>query len=245
MSETNAQNDAAAAAPAAVQAPTSDASRGPVPGGPERDGEVLATIKAPGSQPLGLTFDGESLWCADRKDRKIYKLNPETGQVTFTIAFDGDLTGTAWDGEYIWQADQQSRTISRIHPETGQIDRTIKVDLANGDIAGICYEQDTANEPGGLWYALSRLGQARKVKPEDGAFMRGYPTHADVCGIVPTAKHLFYTEPSAGLLHKVHALAGSLIISYRVGGKPTGIALTDRGFWVACQENQTISLMRF
>ena len=197
-----------------------------------KDGTVLMTIKAPGEQPFGLTYDGESLWVSDRKDRKIYRINPESGQVLFSIAFDGDLTGTAWDGKHVWQADQGSRTISCINPETGAIELAIKVDMPNGDVTGLYYEADGEKGPG-LWYALSRLGQARKVKADDGSFLKAIPTVKDICGLVPLGKHLFFTEPGAGLMHKMHMASGSLLMSYKIGGRPSGLAHDGEAFWVA------------
>lgn len=206
------------------------------------DGTELKNLKAPGPQPFGLTWDGKNLWVSDRNERKIYQVDPESGQAVFSIAFDGELTGTAWDGTHVWQADQSSRTISRIDPESGDIVLALKVELANGDVTGLSYETDKSS---GLWYALSRLGQARKVRPEDGVFMKAYPTKPDVCGLVAVDKHLYYTEPGAGLVHKVHIVAGSILISYKVGGKPTGLCHDGEAFWIADQESATIRRLTF
>jgi len=208
----------------------------------ELDGKVLATIKAPGPAPCGLTFDGECLWVSDRQERKICRITRDTGQVLFSIAFDGDLTGTAWDGSHLWQADQAARTVSRINPESGAIELAIKVEMANGDVMGLCYES-TPEGTGGLWYGLARLGQARKVKPEDGSFMKAIPTRPDICGVIPQGKSLFFTEPTAGVLHRMHMAAGSILMTYKLGGRPTGITHDGEAFWVADQESGEIRKM--
>lgn len=205
----------------------------------DTDGTILTTLKSPGKNPQGLTYDGENLWVSDRDDRKIFKINPENGTVLFSIAFDGELTGTAWDGAHVWQADRTSRTISRIDPETGSIGLSIPVDMPNGDVTGLFHEDE------GIWYGLSRLGQARKVKDTDGTFMRAFPTRADICGLVMVGKHLFYSEPAEGLVHKMDASAGAVLISYKVGGRPTGLCHDGEAFWLADAETAEIRCVKF
>lgn len=205
----------------------------------DTDGTILTTIKCPGSNPQGLAYDGESLWVADRGDRKIFKLNPSNGHALFSIAFDGELAGTAWDGSCVWQADRTSRTISRIDPETGNIDRHISVELTTGDVTGLFYES------GAVWFGLSRLGQARKVRDTDGRFVKAFPTRADIGGLALVGKHLFYSEPSAGIVHKMDANAGSILISYKVGGRPTALCHDGTAFWIADQQALEIRRIRF
>jgi glutamine cyclotransferase len=203
------------------------------------DGTILTSIKSPGPNPQGLTYDGEHLWVSDRTDRKIFKVVPATGQVIFSIAFDGELAGTAWDGSHVWQADRTSRTISRIDPETGTIALSLGIDLPSGDVTGLHYET------GGVWYGLSRLGQARKVRESDGRFMRALPTKGDICGLVLVGRHLYYTEPSEGLCHKMDATAGAILISYRLGGRPTGLCYDGTAFWVSDAEAGELRRLRF
>lgn len=203
------------------------------------DGTILKSIPSPGPNPQGLAYDGENLWVADRDDRKIFKVDPKTGNVLFSISFDGELAGTAWDGKHIWQADRTSRTISRIDPETGSIDVSLPIETTAGDVSGLFYEG------GGIWYGLSRLGQARKVRETDGAFMRAFPVRPEVCGLVISGRHLFYTEPGQGLVHKMDATAGAILISYRVGGRPTGLAADEGTFWIADLDSREIRRIKF
>jgi streptogramin lyase len=203
------------------------------------DGTILSHFPAPGVAPLGLAWDGECLWVSDRKERKIFRADPKDGHVLFSIAFDGDLGGCGWDGKFVWQADQASRTISQIDPETGEITKALKVDHASGELGGVFCQQ------GSLWYALTRLGQLRKVSIEDGSFQRAYPARPEVCGLVIVGKHLYYTEPPAATVHKMDVATGSVLISYQVGGQPTGIAHDGESFWVADQELKRIVRMSF
>ena len=208
------------------------------------DGKVLVTLQGPAAEPFGLAWDGEHLWVSDRKERKIHRIDSKTGQVLFSIAFDGELTGTAWDGSHVWQADQTSRTISRIDTETGSIDLAIKVDLMGGDITGLSCDVD-AEGAVGLWYGLARLGQIRKVKAEDGTFIRAFPCKAGVCGIAPVGRDIYYTEPAEGVVNRMHAGTGSLLFAYRVGGKPAGLCHDGECFWIADQDSGEIKRIQF
>ena len=203
------------------------------------DGTILSHFPAPGPAPLGLAWDGECLWVSDRKERKIFRADPKDGHVLFSIAFDGELGGCGWDGKAVWQADQASRTISQIDPETGDIAKAIRVEHPSGELTGVFCEGDS------LWYALGRMGQLRKVKAEDGTYIRAYPTRPEVCGFVIVGTHLYYTEPPAATVHKMDVATGSVLISYQVGGQPTGIAHDGEKFWLADQELKRIVRMSF
>lgn len=203
------------------------------------DGTILTHFPAPGQAPFGLAWDGEYLWISDRKEKKIFRADPKDGHVLFSIAFDGDLGGCGWDGKHVWQAEQQSRTISEIDPETGEIAKAIRIEQGNGELAGVFCEN------GFIWYALARLGQLRKVKQDDGAFVRAYPMRPEVCGVVVVGKHLYYTEPPAATVHKMDIATGSVLISYQVGGQPTGIAHDGEKLWIADQELKRIVRMSF
>ena len=52
----------------------------PVPAGAVT-GEVVKQFPVPGRCPTGLTFDGESLWLADRRSDLLYRIDPEDGHV--------------------------------------------------------------------------------------------------------------------------------------------------------------------
>ena len=71
----------------------------------------------------------------------------------------------------------------RIDPETGNIDRHLTVELTSGDVTGLFHEKDA------LWYGLSRLGQARKVRDTDGRFMKAFPTKPDIGGLAVVGRH--------------------------------------------------------
>jgi glutamine cyclotransferase len=87
-------------------------------------GEVVASIPAPGhGKDSGLTWAEGSLWVGQYRDRKIHRIDPETGKVMRTIESNRFVTGVTWvDGE-LWhgtlEADESD--IRRIDPDSGAV----------------------------------------------------------------------------------------------------------------------------
>lgn len=69
--------------------------------------EIIGSIPSPGSEPRGLTWDGEYLWCADADLDSVYKLDPSDGTVISSLRFSLELDygGITWsDDDNIWIA---------------------------------------------------------------------------------------------------------------------------------------------
>ena len=63
---------------------------------------VVKEFDAPGSEPRGLAWDGQYLWCADCIDDSVFQMDPASGQVVHTTYFDFNTSnggGVAWDSE--------------------------------------------------------------------------------------------------------------------------------------------------
>lgn len=88
--------------------------------------EILKQFQAPGSESRGLAWDGQSLWCADVSDAKVYQLDPEDGQIlsSFDYSMDQGYGGLGWglDG-YIWVTDYRSGAsyFDKVDPFSGDV----------------------------------------------------------------------------------------------------------------------------
>lgn len=86
-------------------------------------GRVLSTIPAPEGGNSGLTWAEGSLWVGQYGNRRILRINPQTGELLNTIESDRFVTGVTWlDGDFwhgTWEEDESD--LRRIDPQTGEV----------------------------------------------------------------------------------------------------------------------------
>ncbi|WP_206950813.1 Vgb family protein [Trinickia acidisoli] len=87
-------------------------------------GQVLATISLPpGGGNAGLAWAEGSLWLGRYHERKIYRLDPDTGKVLRTIESNRFVTGVTWvDGE-LWHGtwEDEESEIRHVDAQSGEL----------------------------------------------------------------------------------------------------------------------------
>jgi len=98
--------------------------------------EILAVLEAPGQSkyPMGLGWDGNALWSVDTWDKRIYELNPTTGEVLRSIPSPASGScGMTWDGACLWLTDASTNgLVYHIDPASGEVLRSFDGPGGNG-----------------------------------------------------------------------------------------------------------------
>lgn len=130
----------------------------------DRDtGVLVRELNAPGMGEENLTFHKGELWVADRVEQTVYCLDPETGQVRFSIMTPYEYpTGLAFAGEFLYVAYSQKehyieedpnrynrlsvehRDKTLIHRLKFRTDPETHYTLSNGYLVEVVYCEETA-----------------------------------------------------------------------------------------------------
>ena len=82
---------------------------------------IVDSFPSPSTEPRGLAWDGEYLWCVDAGIDSVYKLDPSNGMIVSSFPFSIDLSygGITWDDDTtIWIANGSN--VYKVDPTTGQ-----------------------------------------------------------------------------------------------------------------------------
>lgn len=124
-------------------------------------GEVVDTIPAPGGgSDSGLTWAEGKLWVGQYQDRRIYCIDPNTGEVLKTLSSDRYVTGVTWDGAELWHGiwENDESELRHVDAETGAVLRRLIMPEGTG-VSGL-----ESNGTGVFFCGGGRNGKVRAVR---------------------------------------------------------------------------------
>jgi glutamine cyclotransferase len=92
-------------------------------------GRVLATIPAPEGGNSGLAWAEGSLWVGQYGNRRIHRIDPQTGALISTIESNRFVTGVTWlDGD-LWHGtwEEGESELRRVNSQTGEVLESLKM----------------------------------------------------------------------------------------------------------------------
>ena len=204
-------------------------------------GEVIQSFDTPGMFPTGMTYDGKNLFIGDRKEKKIYVIDPATGNTVREIASPGYWpAGLAWDGEALWNADikgglplseNYNGKIYRVDPEDGTVLRMI--DSPSRVAVGLAWDGEY------LWCCDNRSDEIIQFSPEDGTTIRHFKSPAsNPEGLAFDGRYLWVSDRIKDEIYMVNPETGEVIIIMDAPGNYVrGMAYDGKNLWAIDDED--------
>jgi hypothetical protein len=187
---------------------------------------ISRTLPAPAAYLCGLTWDGTTLWHSDQDAKKIFAIDPESGEVLRELHCPRVRADLAYDGAMLCQVGGRPKRILLVDPETGDITGEKAVLPASGRLTGIEFG------PQGLWMCLRG---PTVVQLRDYATMtvqREYLAIGDSpSGLTYAGGVIVYGDFDDAVLRAMHPDTGELVGEVPVSGRPTGLTWAGEHLW--------------
>ena len=200
--------------------------------------EVVNTILTPAAVPLGLAWDGNTLWNADGYTDILYSLNRLNGALVRSIASpQALLSGVTFDGEDLWICSEAGATIFKVGILTGGIQK--RLDLQKGAFSALVY-----GSGGSLWIADSLSNKILQVDSLTGEILSTFANPGKrVDGMAFDGGALWLSDSTTLTIYQVTLQGGVLKTFLSPGQAPRGLAFDGFDLWNA-DGNQKIYQLR-
>ena len=200
-------------------------------------GDVVATIPTPGKTPTGLTFDGKSLWVADRLADSLYALNPVDGTIQKAIPSPSFATaGLAWDGNSLWIVDEEEGRIYELDVESGITLRSIESPTPGPQ--GITFYN------GSLFISDPRSDILAQISCEDGTTIEEYPAPMNhATGLTHWKNYLWSADRTTDMIYLMAPdHDGEVVLALDAPGPHVrGLATDGKFLYAVDYQDDTIS----
>lgn len=208
----------------------------------------LKSFSTPGNYPTGVTFDGKNIWISDRKDDKIYCVDPESGNVLRSVESPAYWpAGLAWDGKNLWNldikggiplAENYQAKIYKLDPKDGNILLTIESPAKLSE--GLCWDGKY------LWCTDNQNKKLIQFDPKDGTTIKSITApHANINGITFGGKYLWVSDRVNNKIYAVDTATSCVIITLdSPGNYSTSLCFDGKYLWnIDYQDKKLICML--
>jgi hypothetical protein len=200
--------------------------------------EVINTIPTPALIPLGLAWDGSTIWNVDGFNETLYSLNRLNGaQVRSLTSVLQVTSGIACDGYDLWVCSEALVEIYKINLLTGDIQK--RLNLQRGSFTAIEYGND------GLWIADAQSNKVLRVDPDTAEIISSFMNPGTrVDGMAFDGAYLWVSDMATLTIFQM-TLEGDVLRSYLSPGQsPRGLTYDGVFLWNA-DGNRRIYQLKF
>lgn len=193
-------------------------------------GRIVLRFDAPTSLPVGIVYDGTSLWLVDGASgsRQVVQLHPETGEILGAFPWVGTgPTGIAWDGSTLWVVDAGRDSFYTMDRSTGERTTRFRVPWSQGlnpNPTGLVYDGSS------LWAVDSQSDRAYKIAPATGDSTFSFPvptgpSGANPWGLAWDGNALWLSDVEVDRIYQLDPTTGAVLGSLpSPGGSVRGLA---------------------
>ncbi len=177
---------------------------------PEEGYSVLHSLPTPGNQSAGIAFDGQYFWVVNSSGKKIYQLDPQSGEVRNEFAAPGPLpAGLCWDGRDFFLSDTMSHQIYRCRAQDFTPVSSFKTP-GRTPIGLACHS-------GFLWHVDHNIPKIFKLDPETGEVLDSIPLpDGRHMGLAFAGDYIWLADGLRRLLRKVDPTTGEIVKEIKV-----------------------------
>ena len=178
------------------------------------------------SYAYSLAWDGTNLWYVIifNYTDAVFRVNPNTGQITSRFDLPVRTTGIAWDGENLWIADYHTNDIFKLNPNTGIVYKAF-----NSPAEGVW---SLAWDGTYLWESLYDSDMVYKLNPNTGAIISSFAIPFSSAHIAHDGTNLWLTANGSNMIYKLNPNTGEISCSFSSPISNTGIAWDGTYLWV-------------
>lgn len=183
--------------------------------------------------PAALTWGDGAFWVADAQELKVYKIEPQTGQILWTVDIEQinpeiiSLDGVAWEGGKLWVIDGAEGKLYQLDLGTQKVVRSLN---APGPLPmGIAWDGSA------LWVADAENLKIYKINPITGKPIDVF----DAPGAFPQdlawdGQYLWNQDPADQKLYKLDPRTGAVLAELEApSSDPVGITWDGHSLWLA------------
>ena len=190
---------------------------------------------AVGNKPIGLAFDGSSMWVANLNSDNVMKLRASDGANLGTFAVGSLPAEIAFDGSNVWVTNHGGNSVTKLKASDGSLVGTYAVGATPFGIAF-----DGTN----IWVANGGSGSVTKLRANDGANLGTFNIGGSPIGVAFDGVNIWVTNHTGNNVWKLQASNGAVLANYTVGSNAYGIAFDGANMWVANEASNTVSKLR-
>lgn len=195
------------------------------------ENRVVRSIDIPGPG-MALLFANQSLWMGDYENRRLLRLDPETGQELARLPMPGSPADIAsLDGD-VWITHDNHGQVVRVSMSTNSIVGAVDIGSSNAGIVAAF---------GAIWVSNMNDDSVYRIDPASNSVIGRTYVCSDPLDLVVSGDYVWVGCFESGTVARLDSKSGRVLERYETGGTPFMLDAGDHQLWIANSQLGTVS----